>query len=127
MSLMRIRIVLARTPEFPEGNSERGYEFVAPLQRDGHIDAEAWKTLRGQCEVVRFMDGERSAPGLLRHIGNGWRFDFNPERTEDDEPLFKLDRHPLLPGKYVSVAEDDGVTRPFRVLAVTPFVKEAAA
>jgi hypothetical protein len=127
MTLMRIRIELARTAEFPGGNSERGYEFVAPLQKDGHVDAEAWKNLRQHCQVIRFFDGERSSPGRLRRVGKGWHFDFDPARAEDDEAIFKLDRHPLLPGNYVSVTEDPGGQQPFRVVSVTPFMQDAAA
>ena len=40
-------------------------------------------------------------------------------RTEDDEPIFKFDRHSFVPGEYVSITEHDGVTRPFRVISVT--------
>src|SRR5690348_1041407 len=103
MTLMRIRLELARTAEFPDGNPARGYEFVAPLDRDGHIDAAAWKNLREHCKVIRFFDGESSAPGSLRHLGRGWQFDFDPARHDDDEAIFRLDRHPLLPGNYLSV------------------------
>ena len=42
-ALRRIRLELARTPEFPEGNSGHGYEFVAPVTEDAHIDPKAWK------------------------------------------------------------------------------------
>jgi hypothetical protein len=51
-------------------------------------------------------------------MGRGWRFDFG--RSTDDEPLFKLDRHSLTPGAYISITEHDGVLRPFRVVSVTP-------
>ena len=37
----RIRLNLARSKEFPQGSSQHGYEFVAPLDADGHIDVEA--------------------------------------------------------------------------------------
>ena len=41
--LSRIRLELARTKDTPEGDPAHGYEFIAPLGADGHIDAEAWK------------------------------------------------------------------------------------
>ncbi len=34
--LKRIRLNLARSKEFPSGSDEHGYEFVAPLDADGH-------------------------------------------------------------------------------------------
>jgi hypothetical protein len=120
MSLMRIRLALARSPEFPDGSSSHGYEFTVPLSRDGHIDPSAWKTLKDKCRVVRFWGDEPEENGRLRHVGQGWRFDYDAKDDADDEPFFKLDKHPLEPGAYVSITEHDGVQRPFRVLIVTP-------
>jgi len=120
MSLMRVRLELARSPDFPEGSSMHGYEFVAPLNKDGHIDASAWKKLKDKCRVTRFWGESPEETGLLRHVGHGWRFDYNRSDDADDEPFFKLDRHALSPGEYVSITEHDGVQRPFRVLMVTP-------
>ena len=37
MPLKKIILELARTPEFPNGSSTHGYEFVAPLDADGMI------------------------------------------------------------------------------------------
>jgi len=38
--LKRIRLNLARSKEFPNGSARHGYEFVAPLDDTGHIDAK---------------------------------------------------------------------------------------
>lgn len=119
MSLMRIRLELARTPEFPEGSAGRGYEFVAPLSKDDHVDAEEWREHRDRCEVVRFWDDEPEETGKLRHVGRGWRFDY-AEGSEDDEPFFKLDRHALRIGNYVTVTERDGEQLPFRIVSILP-------
>ena len=35
MSYNKIRLELARDHDFPDGSSERGYEFTAPLGQDG--------------------------------------------------------------------------------------------
>jgi len=120
MSLMRVRLTLARSPDFPEGSSAHGYEFVAPLNKDGRIDASAWKKLKDKCRVTRFWGDSPEETGELRHVGQGWRFDYNKSDDTDDEPFFKLDKHALTPGEYVSITEHDGVQRPFRVLMVTP-------
>jgi hypothetical protein len=59
--------------------------------------------------------------GVLRHTGRGWRFDYNGKTgDDDDEPLFKLDRHALTPGAYVSITEHDGIQRPFKVVSLNP-------
>jgi len=117
-NLKRVRLELARTAEYPEGNSGHGYEFIAPLNGDGHIDAEAWNKLKQRCWVRHFV-GDESEQGMLRHVGRGWRFDYD-SRSADDEPFFKLERHALTPGAYVSITEHDGTQRPFKVASVSP-------
>lgn len=120
-TLKKIRLELARTEGFPEGSPRHGYEFVAPLDNSGHIDADAWHDMKDRCTVLRFWSGQDDEAGRLRHVGHGWRFDYDGRIDEDDEPFFKLDRHTLAPGKYVSITEHDRVQRPFRVVSVTPF------
>jgi hypothetical protein len=127
MTLMRIRLELARTPEFPSGSPEHGYEFQAPLDANGHIDANAWKIWKTACAVTRFWGAQPVQNGMLRHVGSGWRFDYDRGDDRDDEPFFKLDRHSLLPGNYVSITEQDGLQRPFRVVSVVPALQPAAA
>jgi hypothetical protein len=118
MSLKRIRLELARTAEFPEGSAQHGYEFVAPLTADGHIDKRAWQHMKDTCEVTRFWEGGPEERGLLRHTRKGWLFDYDKEDDADDEPFFKLERHAFTPGAYVSLTEHDDVQRPFRVVSV---------
>ena len=116
----RIRLNLARSKEFPSGSTRHGYEFVAPLTADGHLDADAWRTQKDKCVVRRFWRGEPDEFGKLRHLGHGWRFDYDRSSAEDDEPFFKLDRHALIRGAYVSVTEHDHVQRPFKIVDVAP-------
>ena len=118
MTLRRIRLELARTKEYPEGNPRCGYEFAAPLDAGGHIDAEAWKSVKEACSVRRFWQGADDERGVLLHLPGGrWVFSYAPGE-DDDEPIFKFDRHVFRQGEYVSITEHDGVTRPFRVVAV---------
>jgi hypothetical protein len=120
MKLNRIRLALARTSEFPEGSHRHGYEFIAPLTSNAHIDVKIWKDVKTICKVIRFWGDEEREVGILRHVRGGWRFDYDPDSENDDEPFFKLDSHALEPGAYVSITEHDGVQRPFRVTSVTP-------
>jgi hypothetical protein len=120
MTLMNIRLELGRDRDFPQGDPRHGYEFIAPLDRNGHLDAGAWASERQQCTVRSFRPGHEERKGMLRHVGRGWRFDYQPARTDDDEPFFKLDRHVVAPGFYVTITEDDGAQRPFKIVAVTP-------
>lgn len=116
MSLKRIRLELARTPEFPQGSPAHGYELTAPLDAGGHLDAEAWRKHKDECTVRRFWGGAEEERGVLIHRRDKqWAFSYVPGDDADDEPIFKMDRHLFRPGEYVTITEHDGVARPFRV------------
>lgn len=118
MTLKKIRLELARTPEFPEGNPSCGYEFLAPLDTRGQLDATQWPQHKTECTVRRFWQHAEDEHGLLvHHRGNKWVFSYRPG-DDDDEPIFRFDKHVFVPGEYVSVVEHDGVSRPFKVAAV---------
>jgi hypothetical protein len=119
MTMMRIRLELARDHDFPNGSRDRGYEFAAPLTDDGHLDAAEWRNNRTQCRVRRFWPGTANEIGRLVHRrGGSWAFDYNPKSSDDDESGFKFSTHRFVPGEYVSITEHDGVRRTFRVTSV---------
>jgi len=122
MSLDRIRLELARHPEHPEGSNRHGYEFVVPLDAEGHIDHAAWKESRGKCRVQRFWAGEEDEIGhMVRTRGGKWAFHYDVNGDPDeDETGFRLDEHVFKPGEYVSIKEHDGELRTFRVVSVRP-------
>lgn len=120
MSLHHVRLTLARNENFPNGSLDHGYDLVVPLDKEGMLDAEGWKTHAKSCNVRRFWNGEEDRNGLLRHIGRGWLIDYDASTREGDEPFFKLDRHPLRAGEYVTVTEEDGEQLTFRVATVEP-------
>ena len=120
MTMKRVRLELARDKDFPDGSRERGYEFAAPLDDNGHLLADEWRTQRDRCRVKRFWSGEPPELGKLVHKrGGAWAFDYDPRIESDDEPGFRLDTHRLVPGEYVSFREHDGHLRTFRVVSVT--------
>ena len=120
MTLYNVRLELGRTDGAPQGDPHHGYEFVAPLDGDGHLDAGEWSRHKARCTVRGFRPGAHDRFGQLRHLGQGWRFDYDPQAREDDEPFFKLDRHRIAPGLYVSITEEDGAQRPFKIVTVAP-------
>ena len=125
MSLKHIRLELARTPEFPEGSTRYGYEFVAPLDDKGHLHSLDWPTQKGACTVRRFWHGMDDEHGALIHRRDGsWAFSYAPGE-DDDEPIFKFDRHRFTVGEYVTITEHDGVARPFRGTSVAPAIRGA--
>ena len=120
MTLKTIRLELARNVDFPEGSVSHGYEFRAPLDASGALDRDAWQRERNHCTVRRFWQGRPDETGRLVHTrGRNWLFDYDQAREDDDEPIFRFDRHHFVPGEYVSITEHDGVQRTFRVVTVT--------
>ena len=118
-TLRKVRLELARTKEYPEGNPRCGYEFTAPLTRDGRLDLDLYREHKSACRVQRFWEGQKSETGALLHLGKDrWVFSYAPG-ADDDEPAFKFDRHSFVTGEYVSITEHDGVTRPFKIVSVS--------
>lgn len=123
----RIRLNLARSKEFPQGSPRHGYEFVAPLTVDGHIDDEQWKKDRAHCRVRRFWEGEEDEVGQVMYNPRGpeggrWFFDYDPDDSDDDERGYRFATHVFRPGEYVSIRGEDGEMHTFQVVSV-----EAAA
>jgi len=118
MSLKTITLELARNPGFPDGSAECGYEFTAPLDRDGRIDVEGWRANRDACRVRRFWRGEDDARGHLIHTRHRtWAFSYAPGE-EDDTPFFRFEAHKFVTGEYVSITEHGRTAYTFKVLSV---------
>lgn len=124
MSLYRVVLNLARTDDFPEGNSDCGYNFIAPLDDEGHLDPKKFAQSGIACTVARFWQGQDSEFGELIQTDSGeWAFSYELG-DDDDEPFVHLGQHVIREGEYVSLTEHDGVTRPFRIVAVRPLAAE---
>lgn len=123
--LKRIRLNLARSPEFPNGSTYHGYEFVAPLDAEGFIDAEAWRAHRDRCTVRRFWASEQDEIGRLVHKPGGrdharWVFDYDEATDDDDEAGYRFGSHAFRVGEYVSIRGEDGDMHTFQVVTVDP-------
>jgi hypothetical protein len=121
--LARITLHLARSREFPQGSIRHGYEIIAPLDANGHLDANLWRQERAQCRVRRFWAGEPDKRGRLIHRAGGpkgatWFLDYNLDSDEDDEAGYRLGDHAFVEGEYVSIADDDDVMHTFRITSV---------
>ena len=118
----RIRLHLARSKEFPSGSSQHGYQLVAPLDANGHIDAKLWKAHPEHCQVRRFWQGEDDAVGYLTHKPGGseharWVFDYNKRRVDDDETGYRFGAHVFAPGEYLTLRDQDS-EHTFKVVSV---------
>lgn len=121
MALKQVRLELARDPDFPEGSQRHGYEMVAPLDAQGHLQLEEWRERRDACRVVRFWAGEPDEEGHLVHTRQGWAFHYDlAGDAEAEEPGYRFDSHSFVEGEYVSLREQDGETRTFRIVSVKP-------
>ena len=121
----RITLNLARSKEFPSGSARHGYQFLAPLDRSGHIDSALWHKHRDSCRVRRFWEDEDDEDGRLVHKPGGaeharWVFDYDATRSDDDEAGYRFGAHAFKPGEYVSIANGDGELHTFRVVSVEP-------
>jgi len=116
VALRLIRLELARTKEYPEGSSQHGYEFVAPLDAQGNLDMEEWRKHRGACTVWHFWGGDEER-GQLIHGRHGWAFSYSPG-DDDDEAIFRFASHQFRQGEYLSITEHDGRSHPFKVVWV---------
>lgn len=118
--LKKIRLELARDHEHPEGSRSYGYEFAAPLNADGKIDAVEWHRQRDHCRVRRFRPQEADDVGhVVRKPGGAWAFHYDIHSDEeDDEAGYRFGDHVFKPGEYVSVREEDETLRTFKVVRV---------
>ena len=122
-SFKRIRLNLARSKEFPQGSTRHGYEFVAPLDDNSHIDVEQWKKHKEHCCVRRFWEGQDDEIGQLVHRPGGpehgrWVFDYNPKRADDDESGYRFGAHAFKQGEYVTIRNVDGEAHTYQVASV---------
>lgn len=120
MPLYLIRLELARDKTHPEGSRLHGYEFYAPLDKNGQFDAAEWHQLADSCTLRRFWDGEDDSYGNLILADGGWAFSYIPDEDSDDEPVFRLDRHVIKLGEYITVSGPDHRQHTFRVVSVAP-------
>lgn len=112
-----VRLELGRTAEFPAGSPSRAYLLRLPLRADGSIDEEAVMQRPGMATVRRFWANEPDRQGYLIKGKGTWAFSYQ-RGEQDDENLFHLEAHPLLPGEYITLTEPDGRRFPFKVAAV---------
>jgi len=120
MTWMRIRLELARDPNFPEGSHRHGYEFILPLDRAGRLDAETYRKTPELCTVRRFWDGSDDLVGTLHHAGRErWTFSYHLGEM-DEEPIPHFANHRFREGEYLAVREPDGSEHTFRIALVVP-------
>ena len=119
-SMRRVRLELARDHDFPEGSRAHGYDFIAPLDDNGHILDADWRKAKDRCRVKRFWAGEDDEIGhIVKKRGGSWAFHYDIHGdAENDESGYRFGEHAFKTGEYVSIKEHDGVLRTFKVMSV---------
>lgn len=116
-----IRLVLAREAGHPGGDADHGYDILAPLTEDGHLDSEAWRAHRSRCRVRRFRPDEKDAIGKLMHgPGGRWFIEYEDADAGGNERGFQFEQERFVPGEYVSLVEPDGEQHTYIVKQVGP-------
>jgi len=118
MTLMRVRLELARNPEYPEGNPNDAYEFTVPLAADGRIDLGRWDEAAQYCTLRRYEpDGTVLTGQLIRTARGEWAFSYQPG-DEDDESVYRFASHAFRPGEYLTITQEDESDHVYRVVSV---------
>jgi hypothetical protein len=118
---VQIRLELARERGHPDGDRQIGYEIIAPLDDGGRLMPEVWKAHRNKCRVRHFRAGAEDRLGSLRrHPGGSWFFDYDAERSDDDETGYRLADEKFVIGEYVSIPDEDHEMHTYRVVSVRP-------
>lgn len=118
--MKKIRMELAKNEGFPSGSAQHGYEIIAPLDDNNHLDHVAWRELRDKCRVVRFWGHDEHQLGHLRHNQGGtWYFHYDIRGDENaDDKGFKFHTEAFVPGEYISVLEADGDEMIYQIVTV---------
>ena len=121
MTVKQIRMELARDRDFPQGSRHHGYVLIVPLDNMDRIDAVEWKGNREKCRVTRFWGTDEHEVGhLVRKPGGAWAFHYDIHGNEDDDETgYRFGDERFRPGEYVSIREQDGEMRTFRVITAT--------
>lgn len=118
--LRHIHLELARDHDHPSGSAQHRYEFIAPIDADGHIVAAAWKEVRERCRVKHIAASDPIEVGHLVHRpGGSWAFRYDVHGdTSVDDAGYRFDAHKFAPGEYISIKDQDGTLRTYLVKAV---------
>lgn len=122
-----IRLELAREPGHPHGDSHDGWDLVAALDDDGHLDLAACRAAPERCRVRRFVRDATIATGHLRHgFGDRWIFDLDGG-AELDAVGFRLADERFVLGEYVSIVSATGETHTYGIERLQPIDVEIPA
>jgi hypothetical protein len=131
VDLNRILLTLARSREFPDGSSRHGYDFIAPLDPEGHIDPMLWKKYRdtagfGDFGRARTTKSVASCTSLAALNTHAWFSSTIPVGMTTMKLATSSVNMRFCLGDYVSISGKDGKLQTFRVTSVNPVLLSMA-
>lgn len=120
-----IRLDLARSESHPEGSHEYCYLLRLPLDEQGMIDAAAIEAHPEQATVLRSAPDAPECTGHFGRRNKQWVFSYAPGAAEDEQ-LFQLETHALLPGNYLTITGPSGEASCFQVISTRPAIAAGA-
>ena len=115
--MVKVLMVLAQGPGFPEGNVEDHMNLHVMLTAQGQLDAAAWETGHQTWATSRTRPGHAPRTGELVKIEEGWAL-----RNVDgeDDPLYSFTVQIVRPGEIVQVSRLDGDEMLYRIVGIEP-------
>jgi hypothetical protein len=118
MSISHVELELAREPAHPFGNREHVYDLYLPILADGRIDGERTTCCNGRCRFRCRKPCGCEFRGTLHLHGDG-RLELKyGDTAASGEVRLPASDSPFLPGRTVSIADEQGEAHFFQVLFV---------
>ena len=127
MPLTRLTLRLARNPgtEFPDGDDQRGYVVVAPLDKFDKLDVDLWRAHKKDCTVIRFSpDESERADGWITHRDSKWYFRYDEDEEGPNEPIYRLGKHEMWLNDYLTIHEAGKCDFVFKITDALPLAGE---
>lgn len=115
--MVKVLMVLAQGPGFPDGNLEDRMHLHVTLTPQGHLDAAAWETGTEPWPTSRQRPNHALRTGELVKIEDGWAL---RDLGSEDDPLYTFAAQIVRPGEIVQISRLDGETMLYRIVAVEP-------
>ena len=115
--MVRLLLLLAQAPGFPEGDLTDRIELDVALTPQGQMDAAAWEADSTPWLATREHPSRGRRQFELVRLDEGWAL--QSLRSEDD-PLWGFAGTVFRPGELVALRRPDGEELLFRIVSADP-------
>jgi hypothetical protein len=117
MGLKLIRLELVRSKSGHVTDHRHSYTFQASLTPGGELMIDGYGAVSRLCKVIKSEPETGLHKGFLVLTSDGWMLSCDGSDSGHCS-LNRLEARSLSEGDYVSITEDDGVSRTFEVVSV---------